>query len=79
MSQIFKYYPPTSYSLDALVHEHFWFAKHSILNDPFDLNSKIFDAFPGFKKLLEERGYNIGEYEKTLDNFALCSFTIRNH
>lgn len=78
MAQVFKYYPPTSYSMDALLHEYFWFAKHSILNDPFDLNSKIFEAFPGFQKLLEEKGYKIEEYKKTLDKFAICSFTKRN-
>ncbi len=78
MAQIFKYYPPTSYSMDALVHEYFWFAKHSILNDPFDLNNKIFEVFPNFKKILEYFGYNIDKYKNTLDKFAICSFTKRN-
>ena len=78
MAHVYKYYAPTYYSMDALTNEYFWFAKRSILNDPFDINGKIFETFPQFKDMLENKGYNIEAYKKTLEKFAICSFTKRN-
>lgn len=79
MASVFKYYAPTEYNLDALIRGYFWFSKREFLNDPYDLNARILEAFPEFKNLLEEYGYNVDRYYQTLNNFALCSFTQSNN
>lgn len=79
MASVFKYYAPTEYNLDALIRRYFWFSKREFLNDPYDLNAHILEAFPKFKNLLEEYGYDVDKYYKTLNKFALCSFTQSNN
>lgn len=74
-NMIYKYYAPTDYNMDALVNKYFWFSKRSSLNDPYDMNVRILDAFPKFKGLLEEKGFYIGGYNELVDNYAICSFT----
>lgn len=74
-NMIYKYYAPTDYNMDALVNKYFWFSKRSNLNDPYEMNIQILEAFPKFKKLLEKKGFNIERYNELVDNYAICSFT----
>lgn len=74
---VYKYYAPSEYNLDALINQYFWFSKRSALNDPYDMNLQVLDAFPKFKELLEYKGYDLDVYDKTLNDFAICCFTKR--
>ncbi len=78
MASVFKYYAPQEYSLDALLHHYFWFSKREYLNDPYDMNAQIIDAFPKFKDLLERCGYDLDKYYKTLNDFGICCFAQNN-
>lgn len=78
MAAIYKYYAPTEYNLDALINQYFWFSKRAYLNDPFDMNLQVIETFPKFKKLLENHGYDLEAYNKTLNDFAICCFTKRS-
>lgn len=72
---VYKYYAPTDYNLDALINQYFWFSKKSNLNDPYEMNTQILETFPKFRDLLNKRGYDIDNYHKKVDNYAICSFT----
>lgn len=74
-TMVYKYYAPTDYNLDALLNQYFWFSKRSNLNDPYEMNTQILETFPKFRDLLNKRGYDIDNYHKKVDEYAICSFT----
>ena len=74
---VYKYYSPTEYNLDALINRYFWFSKRSALNDPYDMNLQVLEVFQKFKELLNDHGYDLEAYNKTLNDFAICCFTKR--
>lgn len=78
MASVFKYYAPQDYNLEALIHQYFWFSKREYLNDPYDMNAQIMDAFPKFKDILKKYGYDLDKYYKTLNDFAICCFAQNN-
>lgn len=80
---IYKFYPPTEFSLDALLNRYFWFSKREYLNDPFDLGN-----FRKGKRLLSIKqtieillmSYKFPDLTFTqifsiLPEYASCSFT----
>lgn len=78
MASVFKYYAPQEYNIDALIHQYFWFSKREYLNDPYDMNAQIIDAYPEFKDILKKYGYDLDKYYKTLNDFGICCFTQNN-
>ena len=80
---IYKYYPPTEYSLDALLNHYFWFSKRELLNDPFDLGNfskgrTIFNMRQFvIKSIINRLGLDINEQllSSLLPQYASCSFS----
>lgn len=72
---IYKYYPSTKYSFEALESEYFWCSKRKYLNDPFDTHGEIINRFSVFKAELVRKGYNLDTYPTILDKFGICCFS----
>lgn len=80
---IHKFYPPTEYSIDALLNRYFWFSKREYLNDPFDLgNFRKGRQFLNMQKFIQLL-VSLYEYKdlapqqilSMLPEYASCSFT----
>lgn len=71
---IYKYYSDNSFNTDAIRHKYFWFAKHKILNDPFDMAGDFFERFPHFLRTIKSHGYE-NRYRTAIQNMAICCFS----
>lgn len=71
---IYKYYPPTNYSFDALQKGYFYFSKVSKLNDPFDASFKLVREFRAFLERTEYKDNQV-EAEILMGQYGSCSFS----
>lgn len=71
---IYKYYPPTNYSFDALQKGYFYFSKVSKLNDPFDASFKLVREFKSFLERTEYKE-NPAAAEALMGQYGSCSFS----
>lgn len=82
-NNVYKFYPPSEYSIDALLNHYFWFSKREYLNDPFDLGNfrkgrvvlnmlflhQIMHAFRNVTEVDESQVLS------KMSEYASCSFT----
>lgn len=74
MAIVYKYYPPTDYTFDALENGYFFFSKAAKLNDPFDCSFKLITGFDLTQELIR-RGWIPAESEDIINEYATCSFS----
>ena len=75
---IYKYYPPTCYTCDALSRGYFYFNKASVQNDPFEMSLKVLQS----KTLLKALGYDEDKQNRVLEimrGYGCCCFTTKNN
>lgn len=75
---IYKYYPPTSYTCDALSRGYFYFNKASVQNDPFEMSLKVLQS----KSLLKALGYDEDKQDRAseiMKGYGCCCFTTKNN
>ena len=71
---VYKYYPPTCHTCDALTNEYFFFCKASIQNDPYDMSFKLLKS----NFILQNLGYAEDEHkdvESIMGNYGICCFS----
>lgn len=71
---VYKYYPPTCYTCDALLKGYFFFNKASKQNDPYDTSFKLIQS----ETLLKKLGYNEVEkdvVESIMKDYGSCCFS----
>lgn len=74
MAIVYKYYPPTEYSFDALEKGYFYFSKVARLNDPFDSSYSLISKFSLTQSWIE-RGMIHPESESIMREYGTCSFS----
>lgn len=75
---IYKYYPPTCYTCDALSRGYFYFNKASVQNDPFEMSLKVLQS----KSLLKALGYDENKPNRVseiMKGYGCCCFTTKNN
>ena len=71
---IYKYYPPTDYTFDALCNRYFFFSKVSKLNDPFDSSFKLIKGTKLANMLIQRSIIHL-EAEQIMKEYGTCSFS----
>lgn len=74
---IYKYYPPTCYTCDALSRGYFYFNKASVQNDPFEMSLKVLQS----RSLLKVLGYDEDKQNRASEimrGYGCCCFTTKN-
>lgn len=75
---IYKYYPPTCYTCDALSRGYFYFNKAAVQNDPFEMSLKVLQS----KSLLKALGYDEDKQNRVSEimrGYGCCCFTTKNN
>ena len=73
---VYKYYPPTRYTKDALLKNYFFFNKVSKQNDPYDASFKLIQSPRYIDALLNKSMHP--HAEQILKDYGTCSFAQRN-
>ncbi len=71
---VYKYYPPTDYTFDALCGEYFFFSKVRKLNDPYDTSFNLIRGSKLSKRLIAE-GRISPDADQIMNDYATCSFS----
>lgn len=72
MKEIYKYYAPEDYNLDAIEKQYFYFRHVGKLNDPFDSNILLFQPEEYARKFGPEN-----KLEEIVSKYGTCSFSER--
>lgn len=71
---VYKYYPPSCFTCDALTNGYFFFCKASKQNDPYDMSFKLLKS----NFILQNLIYKEGEHkdvESIMGNYGSCCFS----
>lgn len=68
--KIYKYYAPRDYNFDALCNNQLFFAKPSVLNDPFDTSDLFVKSYGKFSEAL-----CLDKAEDLFEAHGICCFT----
>jgi len=74
MSVVYKYYPPTEYTKDALLNGYFFFCKAKSQNDPFEASFKLVNN-PIFRDYLIEKCNVDPNADQVMGNYGICCFS----
>ena len=69
---VYKYYPPTRYTMDALLNNYFFFNKVSKQNDPYDASFKLIQSPQYIDALLGQGMHPCAE--QIMKDYGTCSF-----
>lgn len=77
MNIVYKYYPPTDYTFDALSKQYFFFSKVEKLNDPYDSSFKLISS-TNFAKCMQKHNRIPNDMQSYMQSFGTCSFSKSN-
>ena len=75
---VYKYYPPTDYTFDALCNRYFFFSKVGKLNDPYDSSFNLIKGSRLANNLIAN-GRISPDMELLMREYATCSFSAINN
>ncbi len=78
MAVVYKYYPPTEYTKDALLKGYFFFCKAKSQNDPFEASFKLVNN-PEFRDYLIKKSNVDPNADQVMGNYGICCFSTENN